>query len=111
MVRSDYSVIWAPEAILDLKEIVNYIKSNHPQNAKSIYSKIKVAAKNLKKNPTKGPLVPELYELGIVTYRQITVTPWRVLYRVENIEVRVLLIVDGRRDLQDLLLRRLIRKT
>jgi toxin ParE1/3/4 len=48
--------------------------------------------------------------LGIRDYREVFFKPYRVIYRVMGDTVYVLLIVDGRRDMQTLLQRRLLEK-
>ena len=50
----------------------------------------------------------ELLALGIRNYREIFFKPYRVIYQVTGDKVHVMLIVDGRRDMQALLLRRLL---
>ncbi|MDE0103485.1 MAG: type II toxin-antitoxin system RelE/ParE family toxin [Bryobacterales bacterium] len=46
--------------------------------------------------------------IGIREYREVFVKPYRIIYRVTAETVYVLLIADGRRDMQSLLLRRLL---
>ena len=46
--------------------------------------------------------------LGIKEYRQTFFKPYRVIYRIERRRVYVYLIIDGRRDMQSLLARRLL---
>lgn len=43
------------------------------------------------------------------TWRELIVRPWRIIYRAEGDLVTVLALFDGRRDLEDVLLERLIR--
>ncbi|HDR16533.1 MAG TPA: hypothetical protein ENN79_13840, partial [Desulfobacteraceae bacterium] len=50
----------------------------------------------------------ELLALGIREYREIFFKPYRIIYRVMDKNVYVLLIADGRRDMQTLLQRRLL---
>ncbi|MBA3017875.1 MAG: type II toxin-antitoxin system RelE/ParE family toxin, partial [Desulfobacteraceae bacterium] len=45
---------------------------------------------------------------GIRDYREIFFKPYRIIYRIDNENVYVYLIVDGRRDMQTLLQRRLL---
>ena len=54
-------------------------------------------------------LVPELALFGFSVWRESIVNPYRVIYRVEGDRVYVLAVFDGRRDLEDLLLGRLLR--
>ena len=46
--------------------------------------------------------------LGILEYREIFFKPYRIIYRVMDKNVYVLLIADGRRDMQTLLQKRLL---
>ncbi len=50
----------------------------------------------------------DLPALGIRDYRQAVFKPWRVVYRMIGERVVVYLIVDGRRDMQTALARRLL---
>ena len=58
--------------------------------------------------PDRGTHPKELLALGIREYREIFFKPYRVIYRVMGKNVYVLLIADGRRDMQTLLQRRLL---
>ena len=62
----------------------------------------------LKRFPERGPQPAELLALGIREYRETFFKPYRVVYRVEDKQVIVYLIADGRRDMQSLLARRLL---
>ena len=46
--------------------------------------------------------------LGIKEYRHTSFKPYRVIYRVVGTQVVTHLIVDGRRDMQSVLARRLL---
>ena len=56
--------------------------------------------------PDRGRVVPELERRGIAAYREIIAKPYRIVYRVVGPEVWILAIVDGRRDLDELLYER-----
>jgi toxin ParE1/3/4 len=58
--------------------------------------------------PERGAYPKELVSLGIREYREIFFKPYRIIYRVIDKNIYVLLIVDGRRDMQTLLQRRLL---
>ena len=58
--------------------------------------------------PERGSHPKELLELGIREYRQMFFKPYRLIYRVTGGKVYVHLVVDGRRDMQTLLSRRLL---
>ncbi|MFV0295834.1 MAG: type II toxin-antitoxin system RelE/ParE family toxin [Hyphomicrobiaceae bacterium] len=57
----------------------------------------------------RGPVPPELEALGIRTYRQLSLSPYRVIYLPEGTIVTVLIIADSRRDFRTLLEERLLR--
>lgn len=58
--------------------------------------------------PERGSYLKELVTLGIRDYRQTAFKPYRVIYRGLGALVVVYLIVDGRRDMQSVLARRLL---
>lgn len=92
----------------DLREIIKYISKNNPINAISILKKIENRINSLSRFPEKGGYVPELLKYNILDYRQLIESPWRIIYRIENNIVNVLLIIDSRRNTQDILVERLI---
>lgn len=58
--------------------------------------------------PERGSRPRELQALGNNEFRQTAFKPYRVIYRVFADRVVIYLIVDGRRDLQSTLARRLL---
>jgi toxin ParE1/3/4 len=109
MKNKSLKVIWAPQAALDLEEIIIYIAEESPQNAKRIFSRLKEKAENLKTHPNKGLVVPELKNFGITTYLQVSSKPWRIIYRINDNIVNVVAVVDSRQDLQQILANKLTR--
>ena len=55
-------------------------------------------------------IVPELQQIGILKYREIIYEKWRIIFKIDNTKVYVLLVVDSRRNLEDILFQRLIGK-
>ncbi len=68
---------------------------------------MRVAA-NLARSPERGAYPPEMLKLGIREFRQTSFKPYRLVYRVVGNQVIVLMIADGRRNMQALLERRLL---
>jgi plasmid stabilization system protein ParE len=102
-----YQIIWAEVAERDLREIIEYIALDSPSNALEILIKLKESASSLYFSPERGRVVPELYNEGIQTYRELIVPPWRIIYRISANDVYVLSILDSRRNVEDILLKRL----
>ncbi|MFW6211802.1 MAG: type II toxin-antitoxin system RelE/ParE family toxin [Spirochaetota bacterium] len=93
----------------DLSEIATYIAEDSPGAATASVERVDRAVRQLKKQPRSGRIVPELEHQSINRYREFILSPWRLFYRYDREVVFVLSIIDGRRDMQDILLRRLTR--
>jgi plasmid stabilization system protein ParE len=103
-----YDIIWAGVAENDLKEIIEYIATDSPANALITLKKIKQKASSLYTLPERGRIVPELKDQGILLYRELIVPPWRIIYRISEMKVYVLSVLDARQNVEDILLKRLI---
>ena len=103
-----YKVIWADIAEDDLKNIVEYIADDSLSNARKVFDKIAEKASDLYILPERGRLVPELKDQGILQYRELIHSPWRIIYRISENKVYVLSILDSRRNIEDILLKRLL---
>lgn len=104
-----HNVVWAAVARNDLKQIIDHIAQDSPDDALHILHKIRQRTAELKVMPNQGRIVPELKEQGIQTYRELIVAPWRIVYRVSDTTVFVLSVIDSRRNVEDILLDRLIK--
>jgi toxin ParE1/3/4 len=105
---SELEVRWASNAENDLIAITRYIASADPAAALTIFHRIRDRARTLGSHALRGRLVPELRDAG-VQYRELIELPWRVVYRIETERIFIVAVLDARRDLQTLLLERLIR--
>ena len=105
--KKKYQVIWSTIAENDLKNMIEYIADDSPPNALKIFKRIKQKASSLYTFPERGRIVPELRDQGIIQYRELIISPWRILYRVTKMSVFVLSVLDSRRNIEDTLLKRL----
>ncbi|MBW2465753.1 MAG: type II toxin-antitoxin system RelE/ParE family toxin [Deltaproteobacteria bacterium] len=103
-----YKVQWAEVAEKDLIGIIEYIAENSLTNAINVFEKLKKKALSLNQFPQRGRIVPELKDHGIILYRELIVTPWRIIYRISGKKVYVLSVIDSRQNFEDILLNRLI---
>jgi len=106
--KKSYHIIWTERAEKDLHAIVSYIARNHPSNALNILRKIKNGTSRLDHSPIRGRMIPELREQGVLQYRELIITPWRVMYRISGESVYVLAVLDARQNIEDILLERLL---
>ena len=105
-----FTVKWAEAADKDLAGVIEYIATDSVIDALKSLGRIKKQAKALKKFPERGRVVPELAAQGIYTYREKVIAPWRLIYRIGDELVYVLAVIDSRRNLEDVLLDRLMRE-
>ena len=103
------TVEWSKTSESDLIAIVKYLHNNSPQAATKAFDKIKDKTTDLMIFPERGRIVPELLAQGIGHYRELVIPPWRVIYRFSGAIVYVLAVIDSRRNVEDILLDRLIR--
>ena len=104
-----FRVRWTHTAQGDLSAIIDYIAVENVPAAREILMVLKNAAKKLERFPDRGRYVPELRAMDIFTYRELVTHPWRIIYRREEHTVLVLAVLDSRRDLEGLLIERLVR--
>jgi len=104
-----FAVLLTNDAARDLNELYDYIAvHDSPRKADYVLEQIEKTFSTLSEFPERGVYPKELLKLGIREYREIFFKPYRIIYRVMDMNVYVLLIVDGRRDMQSLLQRRLL---
>lgn len=106
--KKSYDVRWSETSEKDLTDIIKYIAEDNPLNAYEVFEKIKRKTFSLYAFPDRGRIVPELHDQGITQYREIIVPPWRIIYRISEKKVYVLSVLDGRRNVEDILLKRMI---
>ncbi len=104
-----YTVHLTQDAANDLETIYDYIfDHDSPTKADYVIGEIEKKFGKLSVFPERGAFPAELLSLGVVEYREVYFKPYRIIYRIVNNKVYVMLIADGRRNLQNLLLRRLL---
>ena len=103
-----YYIKWAAPAREDINEIIDYISQANIDYAVKILDKIESQVNQLDLFPERYRIVPELEKYGYLLYREIIVDYWRIIYKIENNFVYIMLVIDGRRNLEDLLLKKII---
>ena len=101
----EYDIKWASPARDDINEIIEYISKTNEIYSVKVLDKIEENVEKLKSFPTLYRIVPELEKYGHYVYREIIVDYWRVIYKIENNLVYIMLVIDGRRNLEDILLK------
>ncbi len=105
-----YKVIIDPLAKADLKEIFVYIELNDSiQSANKLLDALEATCYKLEKYPERGHLPPELKSTGIKNYLEIHYKPYRIIYEIEGNFVYIHSVLDGRRNIQEVLSNRILR--
>lgn len=110
MAERRFRVLWAEAAVRDLEEIVSFAAAESRSDAARLLASLRSRAARLERLPERGRVVPELARFGMGSWRELVVRPYRLVYRIAGDSVTVLALLDGRRDLEDLLLERLLRQ-
>ncbi|MET1113306.1 MAG: type II toxin-antitoxin system RelE/ParE family toxin [Allosphingosinicella sp.] len=93
----------------DLERLYDFLaEQGSPPIADALLRSILEKVEALERFPNRGSIPKEMARLGIRTFHQLVHSPYRIIYRVIGREVFVLLIADGRRDMQSLLEWRLL---
>ena len=104
-----FAVLLTDDAARDLNNLFDDIAvHDSPRKANHVLERIEKTFSTLSEFPERGVYPKELLKIGIQEYREMFFKPYRIIYRVMDKNVYILLIVDGRRDMQSLLQRRLL---
>ena len=106
MSRQVYLTFGAEQDVNDIYEYIS--KHDSFGSAEYVIREIEKIVNSLKHTPERGTVVKELAEIGISDFRELYFKPYRIIYKATEVNVYVMLIVDGRRSLQTVLERRLI---
>jgi toxin ParE1/3/4 len=101
-------VIVLPEAKEDLVELYLYVaRHDSVPRADALLSKLEETCASLSDNPERGHVVPELKRVFVEGFREIHYKPYRVIYQTFGETIYVHAVLDGRRELQEFLERRM----
>jgi toxin ParE1/3/4 len=105
-----HQVLLTEDAETDFHELYDYIAHfDSVRSADHILERLLEVADTLAAEPQRGSIPKELRALGLNEYRQVFFKPYRIVYRIHDEQVVIYLITDGRRNMQTLLSRRLLR--
>ena len=104
---SKRKIVISTPALQDIIATLEFLAARQGDEAATAVDElIDKAIVSLQRLPDRGRVVPELERRGISVFREIIARPYRVIYRVVGREVWILAVVDGRRDLDELLYER-----
>lgn len=105
-----FDVLLSEDAERDIEDIYRYVAQHDAvEKADRLLAALEETCFALSEFPERGNVPKELLPLGITEFREVHDKPYRAIYRIVGRQVIVYCVVDGRRDMQSLLHRRLIR--
>jgi len=105
-----YQVNFRDDAEKDLLSIYRYIATTDSlPKAEKLLLQLKRSSLSLENSPLRGRILPEFQSLGNSHYREIIYKAYRIIYTVQDKNVEIFCVLDGRRELQYLLQQRLLR--
>lgn len=105
-----YRVLLVEDAERDIEDIHAYIaRVDSIGRADAILDGLEETCASLVDFPERGNKPKELDALGIAIYGEIHFKPYRIIYRIIGRDVVIHGVFDGRRDMESLLQRRVLR--
>lgn len=105
-----YAVRITANAHQDLREISRFIAARDGREAaRAIQERLRRSISSLAALPNRGNVPPELDKIAFRAWREIHEPPYRSMYQVSGSEVRILCVLDARRNVRDVLERRVLR--
>ena len=105
-----YKVLIDPQAKQDLKELFIYVALNDSISmADKLLDAIEKTCYKLEEYPERGHIPQELKLTGIKRYLEIHYKPYRIIYEIEKRLIYINAVLDGRRNIQEILSERLLR--
>jgi plasmid stabilization system protein ParE len=106
--QNKYKIIFSRYSADDLTEIIEYYMSVNAEFSKNLFYAIVEKVTKLKDFPELGRIVPELEEQGIVYYRELIEGNYRIIYDIQDRSITIHAIIDSRRNLEELLIKKLM---
>jgi toxin ParE1/3/4 len=102
-------ILWSEDASNDFIEIVTYTKNKFGiKIAKEASDRILSTIEKVLTFPNHGKTVNELNKIGIKQIKELQQSPWRIFYRIDNEIIYIISIIDGRRNIEELLYKKVI---
>ena len=105
-----FRVVMLHSAKSDLKDIKSYLIGQFSTSTwQHTYESLKQALRCLETLPYAGPVPEEIERLNLIQYRQVVSGMNRIIYEIRDTTVYIHIIGDTRKNLQALLLKRLMK--
>ena len=104
-----YSVAFSRGARQDLLKIYRYIKNaGRPETARRLSEQLTETCRSLSENPERGHMPEEIEGIGSLSCRQLVIKGYRIIYEMLGRTVVIHGIIDGRRNISEVMRQRLL---
>lgn len=93
-------ILWTEDGYSSFDEVVQYIAKDSPYYASNFAKKITSTIEILKDFPEIGRIVPEYNKPDL---RELIYQNYRIVYRIVNDAIYIVLVIHGARNLTDIL--------
>ena len=105
-----HQVLLVAEAEEDILDIYKYVlRADGRSRADYVLRKLQETCQRLSRMPRRGHSPPELERIGVCGFREVHFEPYRIIYQIAARKVFIHCVLDGRRSMQEILERRLLR--
>lgn len=104
-----FEVLITKSAEEDIFNIYKYVSKNDSSNkADKLFDKIQNSILGLEEFPERGHIPEELERINVNGYLEIHYKPYRIFYQVLDKRVYIHCVLDARRNISELLQKRLL---
>jgi len=96
----DFKIFFSKLSIIDIESIIEYYGKLNISTAEKYYKEIHSRIKNLLEFPEMGRIVPEFINEFNDKYRELIYENYRIIYKIQNDEIIIVRVIDGRRLLE-----------
>ncbi len=105
-----HQVLVLAEAEEDIFDIYRYVlRADGRARADHVLRKLRATCQSLARLPRRRHNPPGLERVGVRGYREVHFKPYRIIYEIVGRRVFIHCVLDGRRAVQEVLERRLLR--
>lgn len=104
-----YKTVISRYAEDDLVEIIEYYHVKNEIYSQKLLIALEKRVEELKEYLERGRVVPELKKQNILEYRELIEGNYRIIYAIEDKNVIIHTIIDSRRNIEELLIKKLLR--
>jgi len=110
MAANRFEVLVSSAANKDLQVISDfYILTATDSIAEKLITRIETGFEALAQFPERGNSVYELVFIGVIQYKQLLAKPFRLIYSINNQQVRVHMVLHQKQSIQKALIQRNLR--